>query len=122
MPVSEELAPDFNAFADLVESIIDQLPAEATRDLENIVFLIEDTPPADEPPNLLGRYLGVPVTEKGFTISGELPDNITIYRIPHLQKVNTLDELHAEIRTTLLHEIGHYYGLSEERLHELGWG
>lgn len=121
MPLPIEESPDINQFRAMAERILDSLPPEMTAGLDNLVFLVEDSPPPEVSGQLLGMYSGLPVTEKPYAASGELPDTITIYRQPHFRKVSSLDELVEEVRSTLIHEIGHYYGLSEERLHELGW-
>lgn len=121
MPLPIEESPDINQFREMAERILDSLPPEMTAGLDNMVFLVEDSSPPEIGGQLLGMYSGLPITEKPYATSGELPDTITIYRQSHLHKVSSLDELAEEVRSTLIHEIGHYYGLSEERLHELGW-
>ncbi|MDH2442659.1 metallopeptidase family protein [Amnibacterium sp. CER49] len=87
--------------------------------LENVAFVIEDEPGDGE--TLLGHYQGVDLTSRDRYGFGELPDRIVIYRLPHLDTAETLDELRDEVHATLVHEIGHYYGLDDDRLHELGW-
>jgi predicted Zn-dependent protease with MMP-like domain len=103
----------------IVGEELDALPDEMVDGLENVAFVIEDAPEGGE--DLLGRYEGVDLTHRDRYGFGELPDRIVLFRLPHLAATRTLDELHDEVRTTLVHEIGHYYGLDDERLHELGW-
>lgn len=109
-------ADDFEA---LVGAELDALPAEMTDGLENVAFVIEDEP--DDGEDLLGRYEGVDLPNRDQYGFGELPDRILVYRLPHLAGADSLDRLRAEVRTTLVHEIGHFYGLDDARLHELGW-
>jgi predicted Zn-dependent protease with MMP-like domain len=87
--------------------------------LENVAFVIEDAPEGDD--DLFGRYEGVDLPHRGQYGFGELPDRIVVFRRPHLESADTVDELRDELRTTLVHEIGHFYGLDDDRLHELGW-
>ena len=87
--------------------------------LENVAFVIEDA--AEDGEDLFGRYEGVDLTHRDRYGFGELPDRIVVFRVPHLESATSLEGLRAEVRTTLVHEIGHYFGLDDERLHELGW-
>jgi predicted Zn-dependent protease with MMP-like domain len=89
--------------------------------MDNVVVLVEDDPPADDP-ELLGLYEGVPLTERGeFWAAGALPDRITIYRRPTLALCDSRDEVVDEVAVTVVHEIAHHFGIDDERLHELGW-
>ncbi|WP_413320746.1 metallopeptidase family protein [Agrococcus sp. 1P02AA] len=105
-------------FEQLVTSVLDELPDEMVEGLENVVFLVEDQHPDED---LLGLYEGVAITERGSYGFGELPDRIMVYRLPHVETARTLDELRGEVRTTLVHEIAHFYGIDDEKLHRLGW-
>ena len=107
-------------FEALVIEELDQLPDDMVDGLDNVVFVVEDRP-EDGSLGLLGLYDGVAVTERGSYGMGELPDRIIIYREPHLEQCETLDELRDEVHTTLVHEIAHFYGIDDEQLHELGW-
>ena len=98
---------------------LDALPDAVVDRLENVVFVIEDEPEDGE--DLLGRYEGVDLTERDRYGYGELPDRIVLYRLPLLDATASVPELRAEIRTTLVHEIGHFHGLDDDQLHELGW-
>ncbi|MEO7124325.1 MAG: metallopeptidase family protein [Lacisediminihabitans sp.] len=89
--------------------------------LENVSFTVEDLA-EDGSLNLLGLYHGIALTHRDNYGFGELPDRITLYRVPLLSVSRTLDELKEQIHVTLVHEIGHFYGLDDDALHELGWG
>ena len=111
---------DAEEFERLVASELDLLPDEMFEGLENLTFVTEDRP-EDGSLDLLGLYDGINLTERGQYGFGELPDRIILYREPHLASCDTLDDLRDEIHVTLVHEIGHYYGFDDARLHELGW-
>lgn len=108
-------------FEDLVSQALDTIPAELLRLISNCVIVVADRPPPDEP-DLLGRYEGIPLTQRGDWYSGVLPDRITIYRLPTLEICRTPDEVKSEVRITVVHEIAHHFGITESRLHDLGWG
>jgi len=107
-------------FERLVVDELDLLPDDMMDGLENVAFVVEDRP-EDGSLDLLGLYDGVDLTRRGDYGFGELPDRIIVYREPHLAACDTIDELKDEIHVTLVHEIGHYYGFDDARLHELGW-
>ncbi|WP_082487789.1 metallopeptidase family protein [Leifsonia sp. Root112D2] len=88
--------------------------------LENVVIVVEDRP-EDGTLDLLGLYDGVALTERGQYGFGEMPDRIVLYREPLLAICDDLESLRDEIHVTLVHEIGHFYGIDDARLHELGW-
>lgn len=113
-----EMSPD--RFAELVEQAFDALPEDLTRLLENVVLLVEDDAPDDDP-TLLGLYDGVPVTERTSAYGGVLPDRITIYRNPTLAICDTEEDVVEEVGITVAHEIAHYFGIDDDRLHELGY-
>ncbi len=113
-----EMPPD--RFAELVEQAFDALPEDLTGLLENVVLLIEDDAPDDDP-TLLGLYDGIPVTERTSAYGGVLPDRITIYRNPTLAICDTEDDVVEEVGITVAHEIAHYFGIDDDRLHELGY-
>ena len=112
-PVSPE---EFEA---VVTDELDALPDDMVDGLDNVVFLVEDEPPPEEP-DLLGLYDGVPLTERDWGM--QLPDRIFIYRGPLLRMCEDRDELLDEIAVTVVHEIAHHFGIDDDRLHELGWG
>lgn len=114
------LEMDPEAFEQLVADELDVLPDDMVDGLDNVVFLVEDRP-EDGSLDLLGLYDGLAITERDRYGNGELPDRIFVYREPHLSVCEEIDELRDEVHTTLVHEIAHYYGIDDERLHELGW-
>ena len=111
---------DAEAFETLVVSELDALPDEMVEGLDNVVFVVEDRP-EDGSLDLLGLYDGTSLTERDRYGVGELPDRIIVYREPHLAACDDEEALRDEVHTTLVHEIAHYYGIDDERLHELGW-
>ena len=111
---------DEDTFEALVSDELDQLPDDMVDGLDNVVFVVEDRP-EDGSLDLLGLYDGVALTERGAYGFGEMPDRIVLYREPLLAICADEDELRDEIHITLVHEIAHYYGIDDDRLHELGW-
>ena len=111
---------DREAFEALVEQALDEIPDEIAGLVHNVVVLVEDDPPADDP-DLLGVYDGVSLTERASGHTG-LPDRITIFRQPLLQMCADGDELVREVRITVVHEIAHHFGIDDARLHHLGYG
>jgi predicted Zn-dependent protease with MMP-like domain len=103
-------------FEALVEEALDDLPEELLSVLENVVVQVHDRHP-DEP-ELLGLYEGTPHTERH---GDELPDVVSIYRLPLCEMCEDLDELADEVYVTVIHEIAHAAGIDDARLHELGW-
>lgn len=123
---------DLDAFADLVSEALDSLPQEFLDKLENVQVDIEEWPSRDDLEDaglsarsrhsLLGLYHGVPVTERGAYYMA-FPDRISIYQKPIEAMVGADEEqIREQVRRTVIHEIAHYYGISDERLDELGWG
>lgn len=107
-------------FEILVGEGLDTLHEDMMRELDNVIFLVEDHPKCGG--DILGVYEGFSLADRNAYGYGEEPDRIILYRENLLAHCDTMDALVAEIRITLVHEIGHFYGLSESRLHELGWG
>lgn len=107
-------------FERLVSEGLDTLHDDMLEKLDNVIFLVEDRPEDGSP--ILGVYEGFSLAERGVYGYGEEPDRIILFRENLLEHCADLDELVAEIRVTLVHEIAHFYGISEERIHELGWG
>ena len=114
-------------FEELVTQALDSLPREIAERVENVEVVVEDEPPANIleglPPgtSLFGLYHGIPLTKRG-NYGNALPDKISIYRGPITRHWRAPDAIRAQIRRTVIHEIGHYFGIPEHRLHELGWG
>src|SRR3954454_5566828 len=111
---------DRAGFEALVEQALDEIPDEIARQVRNLVVVVEDTPPVDEP-DLLGLYDGVALTERTADHGG-LPDLVTVFRRPLLEMCQTPEELVREIRITVVHEIAHHFGIDDDRLHDLGYG
>lgn len=107
-------------FERLVIEELDALPDEMFEGLENLAFVVEDRP-EDGSLDLLGLYEGIALTERGQYGFGELPDRIIVYREPHLVICDDEEGLRDEVHATLVHEIAHFYGIDDARLHELGW-
>ena len=105
-------------FDDHVRAALDELPPDLAAALENVAVVVEDEHPDD--PDLLGLYHGVPLPERG-DMAGVLPDTVSIYRIPLEESFPDPVELRDEIRITVLHELGHYFGLDEEQIAGLGY-
>lgn len=108
---------DFEA---LVGEGLDSLHEDMLSELDNVIFLVEDRP-ADGS-DILGVYEGFSLAERSSYGYGEEPDRIILYRENLLEFCADMEDLVAEIRVTLVHEIAHFYGLDEQRIHELGWG
>jgi predicted Zn-dependent protease with MMP-like domain len=111
---------DAATFEQLVVDELDLLPDDMVEGLDNVVFVVEDRA-EDGTLDLLGLYDGWALTERDRYGVGELPDRIIVYREAHLAVCDDLDELRDELHTTLVHEIAHFYGIDDDRLHELGW-
>ena len=118
-PLPYAAGVDADEFERVVEDALDELPAWATVALENVVVLVEEEDADD--PDLLGVYVGVPLVERGHEPPLG-PARIIVYRRPLTEMADSDDELRAEIRTTVLHEVGHHFGMDEDRLDELGYG
>lgn len=112
---------DRSAFERLVAEALDEVPQRFMQALDNVVFLIEDEPPPDLL-GCLGVYDGVPLTERGGWGEPYLPDRITLFMNPILRICQSADEVRDEVAVTVVHEVGHYYGIDDQRLDELGWG
>ncbi|WP_028851589.1 metallopeptidase family protein [Thermocrispum municipale] len=113
-----EMSPQ--RFEELVAEALDQVPPKFAAAMDNVVVLVE--PRNEEEPDILGLYHGIALTERTTAYGGELPDRISIYREPILAMCNTEDEVVEEVLITVMHEIGHHFGIDDARLHELGWG
>jgi predicted Zn-dependent protease with MMP-like domain len=111
---------DAETFETLVVGELDLLPDDMVDGLDNVIFVVEDRP-EDGSLDLLGLYDGTALTERDRYGVGELPDRIIVYREPHLAACDDVDALRDEVHTTLVHEIAHFYGIDDDRLHELGW-
>jgi len=107
-------------FEKMVVEEYDAIPDDMVGELENVAILVENQP-IGERPRLFGLYTGHPLTNRGMYGYGELPDRITLYKNNIQEHSDTLEQLRERVRITLVHEIGHYYGLNDAKLRELGW-
>ena len=105
-------------FEALVADALDRIPESLARNMDNVVITLAEDPPE---PGLLGLYEGVPLTERGDSYGGVLPDQIFIYWREILAICETEEDVVEEVRITVIHEIAHHFGIDDERLHELGW-
>jgi predicted Zn-dependent protease with MMP-like domain len=104
-------------FEEMVGEALDSLPPGLGRLMRNVAVVVED----GHDPYLLGLYHGVPLTERTSHYSAVLPDKITIFRLAICAICRTEDEVIDQVRSTVVHEVGHHFGVDDERLHELGW-
>lgn len=107
-------------FEALVVAELDELPDDMVDGLDNIIFVVEDRP-EDGSLDLLGLYDGVSLPSRGTYGFGELPDRIILFREPLLAICTDVLDLRYQIHVTLVHEIAHFYGIDDDRLHALGW-
>ena len=119
---------DADAFDLLVEQALDSLPPAIAGHMANVAVVVADWPtraqrrdaglaPGEE---LLGLYEGTPLTERDAGYDLVAPDRITIFRRPLLAVSGSRDELEAEVRRTVLHELAHHFGIDDDRLEALG--
>ena len=114
---------DDNKFKELVEEALKSLPSEFSEMIDNVAVTIEDYPSDEQrkklnlPPYalLFGLYEGVPKTQR-LNYSGAIPDKITIFKQSILRVSRTEEEIKAQVRATVIHEIGHHFGLSDRQL------
>ncbi len=108
-------------FEDAVRDGLDLVPEELAAQMDNVVVLVEDDAPDDDP-ELLGLYEGVPLTERDHMwAAGALP---TASRSSGTRRspCETREDVVEEVAVTVVHEIAHHFGIDDDRLHELGWG
>lgn len=114
-------------FEGLVTKAIESLPKERLDAIKNIVFLVDDEPNDEQRQSLglrpcqslFGLYQGVPLTERRGGYALTLPDRITIFQNPHMQFASSFEELVAQVKNTVWHEVAHYFGLDHDRIEEL---
>jgi predicted Zn-dependent protease with MMP-like domain len=107
-------------FEELVAEALDSIPPALGAYMENVAVFVEE---GSSRSGLLGLYEGVPLTHREhYGIGGGMPDRITIYRLPILVRCGSEDDVVGQVRLTVVHEIGHHFGLDDHRLRELGWG
>jgi len=113
---------DIRTFEAEVEGVVESLPASIRSQLDNVTIEVAYQQPSDIGDPVLGLYEGIPLNERGFDYFAVAPDRIRVFYSEHQALGLSDDDLRKEIRTTVLHEIGHHLGISDARLHELGWG
>jgi predicted Zn-dependent protease with MMP-like domain len=107
-------------FEALVADALDELPGWVQEAMDNVAVVVEDDPPGDEP-ELLGLYEGIAQTERE-SYAGVLPDRITLFRSTiEAEAGEDEEELRAIVAETVVHEVAHHFGISDERLEGLGW-
>lgn len=115
MDVTEEV------FDALIDEALGNLPPEVLDGLDNVIIVTEDEP--EDGSDTLGWYEGIALTERDTNYGmGFLPDRVVLFRGPLTRMCADEEELLEEIEITLMHELGHYHGIDEDRLHALGWG
>lgn len=102
----------------MVAEALDGLPPELGRLMRNVAVTVDDF---GGDGRLLGLYEGVPLTQRTHQYSMALPDRITIFRRAILSICDSEAEVVEEVRRTVVHEVGHHFGIDDERLHDLGW-
>jgi predicted Zn-dependent protease with MMP-like domain len=105
-------------FEDMVGTALDGLPEDLGRVMSNVAVTIEDGP---GPPGLLGLYEGIPLTSRTLNYAGVMPDRITIYRQMICAVCRSEQEVIELVRRTVIHEVGHHFGLDDDQLRDLGW-
>lgn len=113
-------------FEELVSEALDTIPEDLSRHIENVAVVVQDWPTPAQQSNhrgmLLGLYEGIDLTRRSpMSYSGVMPDRITIFREPHLRITSSEEQLRRRIAVTVVHEVGHHFGISDRRLQELGW-
>jgi len=123
--------PTDDEFAQMIGEALDALPEKYTSKLENVLITYEDEPSSEQltklglrcNQSLFGLYEGIPLTHRGNGFSGQLPDKITLFKLPLFHFANGDEQkFKAQIKHTLWHEIAHYFGLDHDRIHELEEG
>jgi predicted Zn-dependent protease with MMP-like domain len=106
-------------FEELASEAVASLPESLSSHMDNVVILVEDEAPGR---NLFGLYQGIPLTKRSvLSYSGVMPDRITLYQTTICRVCDSEDDVRAQVRKTVIHEIAHHFGISDPRLTELGW-
>ncbi len=121
-------------FDEILEQVLAKLPPSVLELLDSVPLIVDDQPSrtmmqsvgVHDPGELCGLYTGVPLNERSVTASGQMPDKISIFRLGITQLARSIaghddGELRRQIRLTILHEVGHHFGMSEEDLAEVGY-
>lgn len=109
---------DPERFEAMVAESLDGLPAELADLISNMAVTIDHN---DGPAGLLGLYRGIPLTQRTTSYAGVLPDHIIIYRRAICAVCRSDQEVAGQVRRTVIHEVGHHFGINDARLRELGW-
>jgi predicted Zn-dependent protease with MMP-like domain len=105
-------------FEEMVADALDGLPEGLGKLMSNVAVTVSHRP---GPSGLLGLYEGIPLTSRTTQYAGVLPDRITIYRLAICRICRSEDEVAEQVRRTVIHEVGHHFGIDDDRLAELGW-
>jgi predicted Zn-dependent protease with MMP-like domain len=105
-------------FEELVTDALDGIPERLRAAMENVAVLVDDQSP---PGHLFGLYEGVPLTRRGNNYSSSMPDRITIFMATICGACQSDQEVVDLARKTVIHEVGHHFGIGEARLKDLGW-
>jgi predicted Zn-dependent protease with MMP-like domain len=114
-------------FEAIVADALGSIPDDFRDAMRNIAIVVEDEPSRqllremeiDPPDSLFGLYQGTPLTERGWDYGNTLPDRILLFQGPHEREAEDEDDLVVSVGETLIHEIGHYFGMSEEEIEEI---
>jgi predicted Zn-dependent protease with MMP-like domain len=114
-------------FTRLVEEALDEIPRRFRGEMKNVAVVVEDEPPAQilaemeitPPDSLFGLYQGTPLPERGWGYGNSLPDRISIYQGPIEDACDDDEEIRDCVAETVIHEFGHYFGMSEEEIEEI---
>ena len=109
---------DPERFEEMVSEALDGLPPELGKVMRNVAVTVDQD---SMDLRLLGLYEGVPLTRRTSHYSAVLPDRITIFRHSVCSICRTEAEVVEQVRRTVIHEVGHHFGIGDARLHELGW-
>jgi predicted Zn-dependent protease with MMP-like domain len=113
-----DIPPD--RFEKLVGESLDGIPPELGAQMNNVAVVVRDH---GGDPHLLGLYEGIPLTNRAeYGVGAVLPDRITIFREAILRVCHTEADVVRQVRITVVHEVGHHFGIDDARLRELGWG
>ena len=120
------IAVTLERFEELVAEALDLIPDELAERIDNVAVVVQDwassSQQAGHRGTLLGLYQGIDLTRRSpMSYNAVMPDRITIFRGPHLRLANTEEQLRKRIAVTVIHEVGHHFGIDDLRLRELGW-
>jgi len=109
-------------FEKLVEAAVADLPEFFREKMANVVITVEYNPPPmrSRGETLLGLYEGIPLSQRGVWYAGAMPDKITLFKRPLETGCKTPEEMRARVRHTVMHEIAHHFGISDEELLDKG--